>query len=96
MATTTESNADAATAALEPSTGAAGPLGRAERAHAALRCVLLDSGGANLGSVQAALARLGVDAPVTADAGRIREASHVILPGVGAAEPGMQRAAPAK
>jgi glutamine amidotransferase len=50
-----------------------------------LRVVLLDSGGANLGSVQAAFARLGVDAPVTADPDRIREASHVVLPGVGAA-----------
>jgi glutamine amidotransferase len=49
------------------------------------RVVLLDSGGANLGSVQAAFARLGVEAPVTADPDRIREATHVVLPGVGAA-----------
>jgi glutamine amidotransferase len=49
------------------------------------RVVLLDSGGANLGSVQAAFSRLGVEAPVTADADRIREATHVVLPGVGAA-----------
>ena len=49
------------------------------------RLVLLDSGGANLGSVQAAFARLGVDAPVTSDWNRIRDASHVVLPGVGAA-----------
>ena len=56
-----------------------------------LRLVLLDSGGANLGSVQAAFARLGVEAPVTSDAQRIRAATHVILPGVGAAAPAMAR-----
>ena len=49
------------------------------------RVVLLDSGGANLGSVRAAFARLGVDAPVTSDWNRIRAATHVVLPGVGAA-----------
>lgn len=47
--------------------------------------VLLDSGGANLGSVQAAFSRLGVDAPVTSDWNSIRDATHVVLPGVGAA-----------
>jgi glutamine amidotransferase len=56
---------------------------------ARVRLVLLDSGGANLGSVQAAFARLGVDAPVTTDAARIRAATHVLLPGVGAAAPAM-------
>ena len=49
------------------------------------RLVLLDSGGANLGSVQAAFGRLGVDAPVTSDWNTIRDANHVVLPGVGAA-----------
>jgi glutamine amidotransferase len=53
--------------------------------------VLVDSGGANLGSVRAALARLGVAAPLTRDAAVIRAASHVILPGVGAAAPAMAR-----
>jgi len=53
------------------------------------RLVLLDSGGANLGSVQAAFARLGVDVPVSADEKEIRAASHVILPGVGAAAAAM-------
>ena len=52
---------------------------------AATRLVLLDSGGANLGSVQAAFARLGHDAPVTSDWARIQAATHVVLPGVGAA-----------
>lgn len=55
--------------------------------------VLVDSGGANLGSVQAALARLGVDAPVTGHWPTISAASHVILPGVGAAGPAMERLA---
>ena len=53
--------------------------------------VLVDSGGANIGSVRAALARLGVDAPLTTDANRIRRATHVILPGVGAAANAMAR-----
>jgi glutamine amidotransferase len=56
-----------------------------------VRLVLLDSGGSNLGSVQAAFARLGVEAPVTSDANKIRNASHVILPGVGAAGVSMNR-----
>jgi len=49
------------------------------------RVVLLDSGGANLGSVQAAFSRLGVEAPVTSDWNAVRDATHVVLPGVGAA-----------
>ena len=53
--------------------------------------VLVDAGGTNIGSVRYALERLGVDACMTADAEQIRTASHVILPGVGAAGPGMQR-----
>ncbi len=51
--------------------------------------VLVEAGGTNIGSLRYALARLGVDAQLTADAARIRAASHVILPGVGAAGPGM-------
>ncbi len=53
--------------------------------------VLVDAGGTNIGSVRYALERLGVDARTSNDAQRIRQASHVILPGVGAAGPGMQR-----
>jgi len=56
-----------------------------------VRLVLLDSGGSNLGSVQAAFARLGVEAPVTSDPVKIKNASHVILPGVGAAGVSMNR-----
>lgn len=53
--------------------------------------VLVDAGGTNIGSVRYALQRLGVDAVLTADAATIRAADKVILPGVGAAGPGMAR-----
>jgi glutamine amidotransferase len=53
--------------------------------------VLVDSGGANIGSVRYALQRLGVDAELTADAAVIRAADKVILPGVGAAAAAMAR-----
>ena len=53
--------------------------------------VLVDAGGSNIGSVRYALQRLGVDAPLSTDAAAIRGAERVILPGVGAAAPGMQR-----
>ena len=53
--------------------------------------VLVDAGGTNIGSVRYALQRLGVDAALTADAAAIRTADKVILPGVGAAGPGMAR-----
>ena len=53
--------------------------------------VLVDAGGTNIGSVRYALQRLGADAELTADAELIRAADKVILPGVGAAGPGMAR-----
>jgi glutamine amidotransferase len=53
--------------------------------------VLIDAGGTNIGSVRYALQRLGVDAPLSSNADEIRSATHVILPGVGAAAPGMAR-----
>lgn len=53
--------------------------------------VLVDAGGTNIGSVRYALQRLGVDAALTSDADAIRHADKVILPGVGAAGPGMAR-----
>lgn len=46
---------------------------------------IINSGGANLGSVQHALNRLGVESVLTRDAETIRSAARVILPGVGAA-----------
>jgi glutamine amidotransferase len=52
---------------------------------------MVDSGGANIGSVRYALQRLGVDAVLTRDAEAIRRADRVILPGVGAAAPAMAR-----
>src|ERR1700744_6243304 len=55
-----------------------------------MKVVLVDAGGTNIGSVRYALQRLGTDAELTSDAARIRAASHVILPGVGAAAPGMR------
>ena len=66
-------------------------LRRATRSRRAdTRVAIADSGGANIGSVVYALERLGVPASLTADAEQIRDASHVILPGVGAAGPAMR------
>jgi glutamine amidotransferase len=53
--------------------------------------VIIGSTGANLASLKFALQRLGADVPVTEDEARIRAASHVILPGVGAAASAMAR-----
>lgn len=53
--------------------------------------VVVDAGGANLGSVLLALRRLGVDAPLVRDAAAIEAAERVLLPGVGAAAPVMRR-----
>lgn len=55
------------------------------------RVVMIDAGGANIGSVAYALQRLGVEAPLTRDPATIRSAERVILPGVGAAGPAMDR-----
>jgi imidazole glycerol-phosphate synthase subunit HisH len=56
-----------------------------------MRVVLIDAGGANIGSVRYALQRLGIEAALTGDAAQIRAADRVILPGVGAAAPAMAR-----
>lgn len=56
-----------------------------------MNVVLVDAGGTNIGSVRYALQRLGVDAPLSDDVETIRRADKVILPGVGAAAPGMAR-----
>lgn len=53
--------------------------------------VIIDSGGANLASLQFALARLGVRATVTSDVRAIAAAPRVLLPGVGAAGDAMRR-----
>ncbi len=52
---------------------------------------IIDSGGANIASLLFALERLGFEASLTTDAGVIRRADRVILPGVGAAADAMQR-----
>jgi imidazole glycerol-phosphate synthase subunit HisH len=53
--------------------------------------VIIDSGGANLASLQFAFERLGSKAHVTAEPARIRSAARVILPGVGSAGDAMVR-----
>ncbi|NND59360.1 MAG: imidazole glycerol phosphate synthase subunit HisH [Gammaproteobacteria bacterium] len=52
---------------------------------------IVDCGGANTASVRFALQRQGCDGTVTHDAGLIRAASLVIVPGVGAIDDTMQR-----
>ncbi len=50
---------------------------------------VIDSGGANIGSVLQALGRLGVEAQLTQQETEIRQAKYVILPGVGTAHAAM-------
>ena len=52
--------------------------------------VIIDAGGANLGSVRAAFARLGVEPELSRDPARIAAAAKLVLPGVGAAAPVMR------
>lgn len=51
--------------------------------------VIIDAGGANLGSVRAAFARLGITPELSRDPARIANAERLVLPGVGAAAPVM-------
>jgi glutamine amidotransferase len=53
--------------------------------------VIIDSGGANLASLQFALQRLGAESVVSRDAAVIAAATRVLLPGVGAAANAMAR-----
>jgi glutamine amidotransferase len=53
--------------------------------------VIIDGGGANIASLQYALERLGATSKLSSDAATIRGASHVILPGVGAAAAAMRK-----
>ena len=55
------------------------------------RIGIVAAGGANIASLRYALERLGAESFVSADAAQIRSASHVILPGVGAAADAMSR-----
>lgn len=56
-----------------------------------VRVAIVDSGGANIASLVNALDRLGAASTLTSDAYTIEIASHVILPGVGAAADTMKR-----
>lgn len=56
-----------------------------------MRLAIIDSGGANIASLRYAIERLGVESDLTTDAERLRAATHVILPGVGAAADCMAR-----
>jgi len=49
------------------------------------RAYIVAAGGANYGSLREACRRVGVEADIGDDAARMAQASHVILPGVGAA-----------
>ena len=55
--------------------------------------VIVDSGGANLASLTFAFERLGVHARIGREPNTVTAASHVVLPGVGAAPLAMQRLA---
>ncbi len=55
------------------------------------RLAIIDSGGANIASLQFAVQRLGIESDLTTDPERLRAASHVLLPGVGAAADCMGR-----
>ena len=52
---------------------------------------IIDNGGANIASLRFALDRLGATSQLTRDAGELRRAPRVILPGVGAAGEAMAR-----
>jgi glutamine amidotransferase len=52
---------------------------------------IIDSGGANIASLRAALQRLGADSIVTTDHSVIQRAPRVLLPGVGSAHNAMAR-----
>ena len=56
-----------------------------------IRLAIIDSGGANIASLRYAIDRLGIDSKITTDAQLLRDATHVILPGVGAAADCMER-----
>jgi glutamine amidotransferase len=56
-----------------------------------LDTVIIDSGGANLASLEFAFERLGARTYVTTDAQAIAAAPRVVLPGVGSAKDAMQR-----
>jgi len=56
-----------------------------------MRVLVVDLGPSNIGSLTSALMYLGVRPVVTSDPAEVPSASHVILPGVGAFDAGMER-----
>jgi glutamine amidotransferase len=56
-----------------------------------IRLAIIDSGGANIASLRYAIDRLGIESRITTNAQLLRDATHVILPGVGAAADCMER-----
>jgi imidazole glycerol-phosphate synthase subunit HisH len=56
-----------------------------------IRLAIIDSGGANIASLRYAVDRLGIDSQITTNPQTLRQATHVILPGVGAAADCMER-----
>ena len=56
-----------------------------------MRLAIIDSGGANIASLRYAIDRLGIDSQITTEPQMLRDATHVILPGVGAAADCMGR-----
>ena len=52
---------------------------------------IIDSGGANIASLRAALSRLGAESVVTTDHAVIQRATRVLLPGVGSAHSAMNK-----
>jgi glutamine amidotransferase len=56
-----------------------------------MRLAIIDSGGANIASLRFAIERLGAPSELTTNPATVRAASHVILPGVGAAADCMTR-----
>lgn len=57
----------------------------------AAEVAIIDGGGANIASLVFALNRIGAKSFLTSDPSRMTTASHVILPGVGAASSAMQK-----
>jgi glutamine amidotransferase len=55
------------------------------------RLVIADTGGANVASLRFAFERLGALSTVTSDGATIASADRIVLPGVGAAGPSMER-----
>jgi glutamine amidotransferase len=56
-----------------------------------MRLVIIDSGGANIASLRFAFERLNCTPMLSADPQTVRNATHVVLPGVGAAADAMAR-----